>query len=151
MTQADELVIRPLTDGDHDQWRELWAGYLAYYHTSLGASVYDHSFARLIDPDDTALNGLVAEIDGELVGLVHYILHDHCWKPEGVVYLQDLFTRRDQRQRGIARFLIEAVYKEADEIGRPTVYWLTQDFNVNARALYDQVAEHTPFVKYQRG
>ena len=151
MTQTDELVIRPLTAGDREPWRELWAGYLAFYGTSLGSKVYDHTFARLTDPDDPAMQALVAEVEGEMAGLVHFILHDHCWKPEGVIYLQDLFVKKTQRQRGIGRFLIDAVYKAGDEMGRPTVYWLTQDFNVEARALYDQIGVHTPFVKYQRG
>ena len=150
MSDADELVFRQLTPGDEAQWRELWAGYLAFYGTTLGDKVYRTTFDRLTSPEVTDLNAFVAEIDGELTGLVHYIYHSHCWRPEGVVYLQDLFVRRDQRQRGIGRYLIEAVYKKADEVGTPTVYWLTQDYKTNARALYDQVAEVTPFIKYQR-
>ena len=31
--------------------------------------------------------------------------------------------------------LIEAVYDAADAGGRPNVYWLTQSFNMQARAL----------------
>jgi GNAT superfamily N-acetyltransferase len=81
---------------------------------------------------------------------VHYLFHRHGWKIENTCYLQDLFTAPDARGRGVARALIEAVYTEADRQGAPVVYWLTQDFNHTARALYDKVAVKTPFIKYQR-
>jgi len=46
--------------------------------------------------------------------------------------------------------LIEAVYKAADDAGAPSVYWMTQEFNTNARKLYDRIGQLTPFIKYQR-
>jgi hypothetical protein len=30
------------------------------------------------------------------------------------------------------------------------VYWMTQDFNANARLLYDRIGSLTPFIKYSR-
>ena len=56
----------------------------------------------------------------------------------------------DARGTGAGRALIEAVYAEADAAGTPNVYWLTQEFNVIARRLYDRVGRATPFVKYVR-
>jgi len=84
------------------------------------------------------------------VGLVHYIYHDHMWRPEGVCYLQDLYSDPEFRGQGIGRALIETVYAEASAAGSPNVYWLTQDFNKAGRRLYDKVATLTPFIKYQR-
>ncbi|SPF80319.1 GNAT family N-acetyltransferase [Pseudoprimorskyibacter insulae] len=150
MTQDAELLIRPLTAGDKDQWRELWAAYLAFYGSAVGSEVYETTFARLIGKDERDYNCLVAEVEGELVGLVHFLFHRHCWRVEDVVYLQDLFTLKHWRGMGIGKALIEAVYACGDEAGAPTVYWLTQDFNTQARELYDKVADVTPFIKYQR-
>ncbi len=84
------------------------------------------------------------------MGLVHYIFHDHCWRPEGVTYLQDLFADPEIRGHGVGRALIEAVYAAADAAGRPSVYWMTQDFNATARQLYDRIGTLTPFIKYAR-
>ena len=47
--------------------------------------------------------------------------------------------------------LAEAVYAEADLTGAGDVYWTTQHFNAQARALYDRVGRETPFIKYSRG
>jgi GNAT superfamily N-acetyltransferase len=71
-------------------------------------------------------------------------------EPDDVCYLQDLFTLKKQRRKGIAKALIQAVYEAADANKTSSVYWMTQDFNLGARKLYDQVASLTPFIKYQR-
>ncbi|MGR3494294.1 N-acetyltransferase family protein [Citreimonas sp.] len=150
MTQpAAAPIVRPLTPQDAAAWRALWTDYLAFYETVLDETVKDATFARLLDPAEPAMNALVAEVDGRPVGLVHYIFHRHCWRVEDVCYLQDLFTAPEARGRGVARALIEAVYDRAGQAGSPQVYWMTQDFNHTARALYDKVARLTPFIKYQ--
>ena len=74
----------------------------------------------------------------------------HGWKIENVCYLQDLYARPEARGTGVGRALIEAVYAEADAMGCPSVYWMTQEFNHTARQLYDRVGQLTPFIKYQR-
>ena len=84
------------------------------------------------------------------VGIVHYIYHAHNWRAEDVCYLQDLFAEEHVRGQGIGRALIEAVYAAADANGTPSVYWMTQHFNTNARLLYDRVGSLTPFLKYSR-
>ena len=50
----------------------------------------------------------------------------------------------------MARRLVEAVYAAADAGGASTVYWHTQEFNAEARALYDTLARRTSFIVYQR-
>jgi len=85
---------------------------------------------------DRALDGLsgvlqhhvlVAEKDGALIGLTHFVFHRHGWKIEDVCYLQDLYVSPAARGTGCGRKLIEAVYAAADAKGCPSVYWLTQD------------------------
>ena len=95
-------------------------------------------------------NALFAELDGAAVGIVHYIYHAHNWRAENVCYLQDLYAKEAVRGQGIGRALIEAVYAAADANGTPSVYWMTQDFNENARLLYDRIGTLTPFIKYSR-
>ena len=144
------LLIRALRPDDRPEWAALWSGYLTYYETSLPDDVYDTTFARLLSDDAQEFNALVAELDGRLVGLTHYLFHRHAWKVENVCYLQDLFAAPETRGTGVGRALIEAVYAAADANGTPMVYWLTQDFNTTARKLYDRVGVKTPFIRYNR-
>lgn len=144
------LVIRPLRAEDESVWRKLWSEYLVFYESGVTEEVFATTFQRLIDPARTQQNALVAEQDGEVIGLVHYIYHAHNWKVEDVCYLQDLYVSADVRGTGAGRALIEAVYAAADANGTPTVYWMTQEFNENARKLYDRIGQLTPFIKYSR-
>jgi len=142
--------IRPLRAADEAEWRDLWTAYLDFYETSVDEPVYRATFDRLLSDDPHEFHARVAERDGRLIGLVHYLFHRHCWRVEDVVYLQDLYVAPDARGGGVGRALIEAVYAEADAAGCPAIYWLTQDFNAPARRLYDRVARVTPFIKYAR-
>ncbi len=145
-----DITIRQIQADDKPQWRRLWTGYLDFYEATVPDTVYDTTFERLLDPDRPAQNGLLAIVEGRAVGLVHYIYHPHNWRIEDVCYLQDLYTDPSARGHGAGRALIEAVYAAADANGTPSVYWLTQDGNTQARQLYDRIATVTPFIKYQR-
>ncbi len=145
-----ELNVRSLRADDYVEWCALWRGYLTFYETSVDASVYESTFARLLGDDPQDFSGLVAEQDGKLLGLTHYLFHRHCWKIQNVCYLQDLYALPEARGTGVGRALIEAVYALADAADAPTVYWTTQEFNHTARQLYDRIATLTPFIKYQR-
>lgn len=145
-----DLIIRPLAAPDETEWRELWTGYLTFYETSVPEEVYQTTFSRLLGDDPHDFHGLVAEKNGRLIGLTHYLFHRHCWRIENIIYLQDLFVSEAARGTGAGRALIEAVYAAGDAAGCPNVYWTTQDFNHTARQLYDRIGELTPFIKYQR-
>ncbi len=144
------LIIRKIEATDYDDWAKLWTGYLEYYKSTLPETIYKTTFKRLVNKEYYDPRGFLAVENGRPIGLVHYMLHRHCWREEHVTYLQDLFTNSEARGKGIGKALIEAVYEEADIIGAPTVYWMTEDFNHTAHRLYDHVAKRTPFIKYQR-
>ena len=145
------IAIRPIVEADKPEWHRLWTAYLNFYETSVTPKVYDTAFARLIGNDPQDFHGALALKDDKPVGLVHYLYHRHLWKTENVVYLQDLYADPDVRGQGIGRKLIEYVYDQADAAGCPSVYWLTQDFNQDARKLYDRIGTLTPFIRYNRG
>lgn len=150
MSAQSSLAVRELRPDDYSDWAELWCAYLAFYETSVPDAVYAVTFARLLGDDPRDYNALVAEQNGRLVGLTHYLFHRHAWKIEDTCYLQDLYARPEARGTGVGRALIEAVYAAADANGTPSVYWMTQDFNETARLLYNRIGKLTPFIRYQR-
>ena len=150
---SGELIIRALTRGDYEQWLPLWDGYNAFYGragaTALPRAITDRTWSRFFDSYEP-VHGLVAESDGVLLGLVHYLFHRSTIMIEPICYLQDLFTVEAARGKGVGRALIEAVYHEAQVAGSSRVYWQTHETNRTARTLYDKVAEHQGFIVYRK-
>jgi len=142
-----EIIVRPLRAEDREQWQPLWDGYnLFYERPNLASEITEVSWTRFLDPNEPMFAS-VAEMDGRIVGLVHYLYHRNTSMIDDVCYLQDLFTASEARGLGVGRALIEYVYEEAAKAGSHRVYWQTHEANP-ARKLYDRVAELTPFRRY---
>lgn len=139
------ITVDRLRTEDRAAWGRLAAGYKAFYNTPTSEAEYDQAWARLMAGD--GVHGFGARLDGQLVGIVHYLFHTSTWAREQC-YLQDLFTDASVRGRGVARALIAAVAAVARERGDQRLYWLTQETNLTARALYDQVAQFKGFIRY---
>ncbi|WP_370246276.1 N-acetyltransferase family protein [Candidimonas sp. SYP-B2681] len=92
---------------------------------------------------------LIAEVDGQICGIAHCIYHYSTTSIKKSCYLNDLFTIGNLRGQGIGKALIAAVYARALKEGAARVYWHTNHSNVNARALYDQVADYEGFIVYK--
>ena len=142
------IHIRPFSPEDREAWEPLWQGYLTFYKSSLPAEVTQTTWRRLNDPAEP-MHGLVAVLDGRIVGIVHYLYHRSTWTVSNYCYLQDLFTSEEARGRGVGRALIEAVYARAQADGASRVYWLTHETNTDAQALYDKVASRSGFIQYR--
>jgi GNAT superfamily N-acetyltransferase len=145
--------IRPVAAADLAAWRPLWDGYNAFYgrhgDTALAEEVSRTTWSRFLDPAEP-VHALVAEHEGRLLGLAHFLFHRSTTQLGLSCYLQDLFTAPDARGRGVGHALIEAVYRRAGEAGSPRVYWQTHETNGSAMRLYDQVAERSGFVVYRK-
>lgn len=139
------MQISPLLVDDRVQWELLARGYKDFYKAPTSDAEFETAWRRLISQD--GIFGLGAKVDGELVGIAHYLFHTTTWAPT-VCYLQDLFTVPAARGKGIARALIEAVAVAAQKQGAARFYWMTQEKNAVARVLYDKVATCHGFIRY---
>ena len=148
-----EPIIRSVVREDFEQWLPLWQGYNKFYGrsgaTALPDEVTKMTWARFFDAYEP-VHALVAEHEGKLIGLVHYLLHRTTISIAPTCYLQDLFTTESARGKGIGRKLIGAVYEQARCAGAARVYWLTYETNVTAMQLYDKVADRSGFVVYRK-
>ncbi len=143
------MIIRPIRPEDRAGWDLLWQGYLSFYKEVLPEEITEIVWSRFLDPAEP-MEALVAEENGVLLGLAHCVFHRGTWSVNDVCYLEDLFAAEAARGKGVGRALIEAVYELARGKGYSRVYWVTQEGNETARALYDKLAELQDFVQYRK-
>jgi GNAT superfamily N-acetyltransferase len=146
---VEGLVVRPVRRGDFLQWSKLWEGYNTHYQRTLPDEITRTTWERFFDGYEP-VHGLIAEKDGQLLGLTHYLFHRSTSMIPPTCYLQDLFTDRTSRGQGVGRALIEAVYEQAAAAGCLRVYWQTHETNATAMKLYDNIAERSGFVVYRK-
>jgi GNAT superfamily N-acetyltransferase len=146
-----EILVRAVREEDYAAWKPLWDGYNAFYgrkdESALPDEITQTTWKRFLDPDEPVF-ALVAESQGRIVGLAHYLFHRSTIFIQPTCYLQDLFTLPSERGRGVGRSLIEAVFERAKAAGAKRVYWQTQASNTAGRMLYDKLARHLGFIVY---
>jgi GNAT superfamily N-acetyltransferase len=149
----EKLYVRDLRQDDFAKWKPLWDGYNAFYgrkeETALPENITTMTWARFFDGYEP-IHALVAEREGQLLGLVHYLFHRSTTVLNSNCYLQDLFTVEAARGKGVGRALIEEVYRRAKAAGCPKVYWQTQQTNETAMKLYDKIAAKSGFIVYDK-
>ena len=57
------ITVRAAASADEPRWRELWAGYNAFYQADVPEAVTQATWRRLLDPA-APMVGRVAEVDG---------------------------------------------------------------------------------------
>jgi GNAT superfamily N-acetyltransferase len=148
---SETILIRSIERADYAGWRPLWDGYNRFYGrqgpSALPKDISEATWERFFSPEEP-VHALIAEQDGRVIGIAHYLFHRSTTRLTDVCYLQDLFTAEEVRGRGVGRRLIYAVYEAARAAGGSRVYWQTKATNAPGRALYDKVAEHQGFIVY---
>ena len=138
MSDTAPHTVRDVEAADRPAWEPLWDGYLAFYEADLPPAHTDHLWDRILDEADP-IRCIVAEVDGDVVGIAQYFPHPDTWEREPVCYLEDLFVDPAHRGAGLGRALIEELRHRCEQHGWRRLYWLTQDGNNAARVLYDRV------------
>ena len=150
---SHSVRVRPIQPTDFANWTSMWDGYNAFYGrsgpTALPAEVTRTTWARFFDAAEP-VHALVAESDGNLLGLAHFLYHRSTIQLAPSCYMQDLFTVEAARGQGVGRALIEAVYERARHAGSPRVYWQTHQTNAAAMQLYDRLADKSGFIVYRK-
>ena len=131
-------TVRKVELEDKARWRELFDAYILFYESELSEEQFELTWNRI--HSDFNMHALVAERDGKIVGIAHYIFRPSTWAVNDFCYLEDLFVDPLVRGTGAGRALIEALKEIAQAAGSTRLYWTTAPDNATARRLYDSVA-----------
>ena len=132
------ILIRSINQGDKSRWLQLLKEYIEFYESKLSDTQYELTWQRI--NSEFNMYGLLAELDGQIIGLAHYVFRPDTWEIEDFCYLEDLYVDPKVRGVGVGRALIKAVEQIAVEKGSKRLYWTTAEDNEIARKLYDKLA-----------
>ena len=101
-----DVLVSPVAPADFDAWKILWDGYNAFYDrsgpTALAPELTRTTWDRFFDPYEP-VHALVAERDGALLGLAHFLFHRStiqlAAKSGFVVYRKQFQERFQMRAR----------------------------------------------------
>jgi aminoglycoside 6'-N-acetyltransferase I len=105
----------------------------------IAPGVFDHPIdaARLAIYLSGPGNWLcVARHQGLVIGMVMAVIHHHPDKPTEL-FLDEIGTGDDWRRQGVARVLMQELFKRADAEGIGEIWLGTEPDNMPARGLYE--------------
>jgi GNAT superfamily N-acetyltransferase len=83
-----------------------------------------------------AAETLLAEVDGETIGLALFFHNFSTWQGRRGLYLEDLFVRPAMRGRGIGKALLRELARIAVERGCARMEWAVLDWNTPSIDFY---------------
>lgn len=142
------ITVRHIAVEDRSSWLELYHAYLKFYKSELAEFSVELLWNRLTKAEPK-IQGLLAESNGEIVGIAHFHYQLSTWSDTLHCYLEDLYVAEGARGKGVATTLIAEVKKFAIEHKCSELFWITKESNQVARKLYDKVAAVSDFVRYE--
>lgn len=140
--------VRPLTGGDRERWRALYAAYAAFYRVEQTDEQAERTWGWLLDPAHEVEGFVVVDQAGHVAGLAHVRPFARPLSATVGGFLDDLHVDEAARGTGAVDALLRALQDLAVERGWSVVRWITADDNYRARGKYDQVAVRTTWVTY---
>lgn len=141
------MQIRPVAEADKAAWAKLYTGYAGFYKVEQTHAMRETVWSWLMDAGHST-EGLVAELDGAVVGLVHFRAFARPLSASTGGFLDDLFVGPEARGSGAAEGLIKALADLGRARGWTVIRWITAEDNYRARGLYDRVADKTKWATY---
>ncbi|CAI7663086.1 unnamed protein product [Penicillium bialowiezense] len=156
MAFSGDFMITKLDRSDFDEWAALFRDYITFYETSIPEDQYRKTFERIMDLksdlDALVMRQQAAESGkkNKIIAFAHFFPEQTPWSEKKILLLNDLFVDPALRGKGQGRKMIQAVADIAKEMGCLRLQWLTKHDNLNARRLYDTMAD-SQFVQYRMG
>jgi GNAT superfamily N-acetyltransferase len=89
------------------------------------------------DFDESHFEALVAEIEGEIIGMALYYMTFSTWKGK-MLYLEDFVVKETHRRYGAGQLLFDAFLAKAKEKKCSLVKWQVLDWNEPAIRFYEK-------------
>lgn len=130
-----KIEISDLQSDDFPGWLPLWD---KNNQGLRNQDVTSETWSRLLNPA-SSVHGMKAADGDTIIGIMHYILHNVTGHIEPACYMQDLYIDPNHRRKGAAKGLIQALEKRGRTEKWARIYWLAENTNEEAQALYKNI------------
>jgi len=141
-------MIRNLELKDFENWSKLYQSYADFYKVPMNKVILDTLWNWIHDVNHE-VNGICYELDSKIVGIAHYRTMPRPIKGQYIGFLDDLFVEPDFRGQKIAQKLINHLKSFSKANNWAGIRWITHSSNLNAKKLYDKIADNTGFELYE--
>ena len=141
-------MIRDIHLKDKKQWEKLYKSYSDFYKVKMNDKILQTVWKWLHDKSHE-VNGLVYEVDGNIVGLAHYRRMPSPLRGQDIGFLDDLFVDPEYRGQRIGEKLINKLKEISKSKKWNLVRWITREDNLRAKSLYNRVSEKTTWDVYE--
>jgi|SRR5688572_9941322 len=136
------MIIRASLASDAEAIDTLFQEFVAYLRSIGDKNDYHFGAQQYLNDGfgvDPIFRGFVAEDSGQ--GLLGYILFSRTYDGDYVrnFYVVDLYVRKDSREKGVGRMLMEAVRNLALAEGVARLSWAVHKNNANAIRFYESL------------
>ena len=141
-------MIRDIHLKDKKEWEKLYKSYADFYKVEMNDKILQTVWKWLHDKS-LEVNGLVYEVDGNIVGLAHYRRMPSPLRGQDIGFLDDLFVDPEHRGQRIGEKLINKLKEISKSKRWNLVRWITREDNLRAKSLYNRVSEKTTWDVYE--
>ena len=143
-----KILIRKIQLKDKKQWEKLYKNYADFYKVEMNSQILQTVWSWLHNKNHE-IDGLVYEVDGNIVALAHYRRMPRPLKGQDIGFLDDLFVDQKHRGNRIGEKILNELKQISKSKGWSVMRWITHDDNLRAKSLYDRVAEKTNWDLYE--
>lgn len=133
------LTIRQASPEDAAEMHALICGLAVYERLDEVNLSTVESLRQELAAEDGELEAILAEVDGDVVGLVTFFRTYSTFAARRGIYLEDIFIAQSHRGQGIGSELMHALGRLAVERGYGRIEWTTLLWNTSAIEFFESL------------
>jgi len=134
---------------DFAQWAAMYRKYAEFYNVTISDETA-HTVWGWLGAYENEMRGLVALVDDEPAGIVHYRRYLRSMVGKVGIFLDDIYVDENFRRHGVAKALFEEIQKIAKAQNISVIRWITADYNKEAQEFYNSVGHKTGWLTYEQ-
>lgn len=133
------VSVRSATPGDADTVHRFIVELAVYEREPDAVEVTPADLRRQMEADRPPFEALLAELDGEPVGLALFFANYSTWRGVAGVHLEDLFVPEQHRGHGIGTALLAELAHITVQRGGARLEWQVLDWNEPSIRYYESI------------